>query len=101
MASFLILLGFMGLTYYWLFGRRRRLPGRFGGERVYPRRGPGMGGIALVVIAVIYLSSHVGQVEKVLLMFGVTVGVGVLAFGLARRALKRHRADREGSQVTD
>jgi hypothetical protein len=90
MLAVLMLLGFMGLIFWFLAGRPRAA-GRFGGQRVYLRRGPGLGGIALAVIAVVYLSSHVGQVEMVLLLIGLTVGVGALAFGFARRALSRNR----------
>ncbi len=89
--AILITLAFIGFIYYWLFGGRGRLSGRFGQGRVYLRRGPGLGGFALVVISIVYLSSHVVQIEKSVLMIGGTIGIGALALGLARRALKRNQ----------
>jgi hypothetical protein len=91
MSATLILFGLTGLI-YWLFAGRRQLRQGFGGQRVYLRRGPGLGGIALVIFAVIYLSSHAGLVEMALVLLGVTVGIGVLAVFLVRRVLlKRNR----------
>jgi UDP-N-acetylmuramyl pentapeptide phosphotransferase/UDP-N-acetylglucosamine-1-phosphate transferase len=88
--ALLVTLAFIGLI-YWFLADRPQVRGRFGSQRVYQRRGPGLGGIALVIFAVVYLSSHADQVETVLLMIGVTTGVGVLTFSLVRRAFRRNR----------
>lgn len=91
MTPLLVLVILAGMMYYWLRGSRVRLTRRFGREHVYLHRGPGMAGLVVAAIAILYLSAHVAAVLSVLLLVGFALGVGALATVLVRRQRQRGR----------
>ena len=90
MLAALMALGFMVLIYWFLAGRPR--VGRLRGNRVYLRRGPGVGGLLAGLVAVLLVGSRVGGVGRflwlvalLLVALAVLVGAGALAYRRSRR----------------
>jgi hypothetical protein len=79
----LIVVFALGFVLWVAFNRPTMRTGGWNGQRVYLRRGPGLGGIALAVIALVYLSDHAGNVATELLIgMGVAIMLLVMYFGV-------------------
>jgi len=85
----LIVLVFMGVVLWFAFSRPSLRTGGWSGRRVYLRRGPGLGGVALAVIAFIYLAEHVSTILYLLLIIVGVVTVLLALYGGARRLSNR------------
>lgn len=89
--SALIALSFTALVLWFAFNRPGLRTGGWNGQRVYLRRGPGLGGIALAVIAFVYMSDHTGDAMTLLVLIIAACAALAVTFAFARRAINRNK----------
>lgn len=92
MGSTIILLGALGFVFWVLFDRPR-LTGRLNGQRVYLRQGPGLGAVAVAVIAFVYVATQIQRVEQVLFFLGMGAALVATVVMFLRRSGGRSRSE--------
>lgn len=87
----LFTLAFLGFVFWLAFNRPPLRTGRLTRQRVVLRRGPRAGGIAITMIAFVYLADHIPAASALLLIILMAVGVALSGVVLLLFAHRRGR----------